>query len=74
MKRTAFYVSDSTGITAHTLGQSLLAQFEGLQIEHVIVPYVDTEDKIRDVVAKINATGSSRWCSTPSSTSASARR
>src|SRR5262245_33204757 len=55
MKRTAFYVSDSTGITAHTLGQSLLAQFEGLQVEHVIVPYVDTEEKIRDVVARIDA-------------------
>jgi len=55
MKRTAFYVSDSTGITAHTLGQSLLAQFEGVQIEHVIVPYVDTEEKIRDVVTRINA-------------------
>ena len=55
MKRTAFYVSDSTGITAHTLGQSLLAQFEGLQIEHVIVPYVDTEAKVHDVIRRINA-------------------
>jgi [pyruvate, water dikinase]-phosphate phosphotransferase / [pyruvate, water dikinase] kinase len=55
MKRTAFYVSDSTGITAHTLGQSLLAQFEGVQIEHVIVPYVDTAEKIRDLVTRINA-------------------
>lgn len=28
MKRTAFFISDGTGITAETLGQSLLAQFE----------------------------------------------
>ena len=55
MKRTAFYVSDSTGITAHTLGQSLLAQFEGLDIEHVIVPYLDSEEKVLELVNRINA-------------------
>lgn len=30
MKRTAFFISDGTGITAETLGQSLLAQFESI--------------------------------------------
>jgi [pyruvate, water dikinase]-phosphate phosphotransferase / [pyruvate, water dikinase] kinase len=55
MPRTAFYVSDSTGITAHTLGQSLLAQFEDLPIEHVTVPFVDSEEKVREAVARINA-------------------
>jgi regulator of PEP synthase PpsR (kinase-PPPase family) len=55
MKRTAFYVSDGTGITAHTVGQTLLAEFEGLEIEHLIVRYVDTEEKVRNVVGRINA-------------------
>ncbi|HTR00969.1 MAG TPA: pyruvate, water dikinase regulatory protein [Candidatus Acidoferrum sp.] len=55
MSRTAFYVSDSTGITAHTLGQSLLAQFEELQIEHVLIPFVDTEAKVDEVIGRINA-------------------
>jgi len=30
MKRSAFFISDGTGITAETLGQSLLAQFENV--------------------------------------------
>jgi regulator of PEP synthase PpsR (kinase-PPPase family) len=30
MKRSAFFISDGTGITAETLGQSLLAQFENI--------------------------------------------
>lgn len=54
MNRVAFYISDSTGITAHTLGQSLLAQFEDLQVEHILVPFVDTEAKVDEVVARIN--------------------
>jgi len=28
MNRTAFFISDGTGITAETLGEALLAQFE----------------------------------------------
>ena len=54
MSRVAFYISDSTGITAHTLGQSLLAQFEDLQVEHILVPFVDNEAKVDEVVARIN--------------------
>jgi regulator of PEP synthase PpsR (kinase-PPPase family) len=55
MSRIAFYVSDSTGITAHTLGQSLLAQFENLQIEHITVPFVDSPQKVQAVIERINA-------------------
>ncbi len=55
MSRIAFYISDSTGITAHTLGQSLLAQFEDLQIEHIIIPFVDNHDKVQSVIERINA-------------------
>lgn len=54
MKRSAFFISDSTGITAETLGQSLLAQFDNLEITRVILPYIDTPDKARAAVDRIN--------------------
>lgn len=59
MKRTAFFVSDGTGITAETLGEALLAQFEGVQFDFVRMPYVDTEERARDAVERINAAAES---------------
>lgn len=55
MKRTALFISDGTGITAETLGQSLLAQFDGVEFRYVTRPYIDTEEKARALVAEINA-------------------
>lgn len=55
MKRIAFFVSDSTGITAEVLGNSLLAQFEGLEFDKRTLPYIDTLDKAKEVVLQINA-------------------
>ena len=40
MKRTAFFISDSTGITAETLGESLLTQFENVQFERIVLPVI----------------------------------
>ncbi len=54
MKRTAFFISDGTGITAETLGNSLLSQFEGIQFRKITLPYIDTIDKARETVAQIN--------------------
>ena len=54
MKRTAFFISDGTGITSETLGRSLLAQFDRIEFEQITIPYVDNADLARDVVAKIN--------------------
>lgn len=54
MTRSAFFISDSTGITAEALGQSLLAQFD-VQFDKTVLPFVDTEEKARRAVAKINA-------------------
>lgn len=54
MTRSAFFISDSTGITAEALGQSLLAQFD-VHIEKTVLPFVDTEEKARRAVEKINA-------------------
>ncbi len=54
MKRTAFFISDGTGITAETLGNSLLSQFEAIRFEKITLPYVDTIEKARAVVERIN--------------------
>ena len=54
MKRTAFFISDGTGITAETLGQSLLAQFETISFTKLTRPYIDSVDKARAMVQQIN--------------------
>lgn len=57
MQRTAFFISDSTGITAETLGRSLLTQFQGLEFDQTTIPYVNTEEKAKEVLERINQTG-----------------
>jgi len=54
MKRTAFFISDGTGITAETLGNSLLAQFEHIEFERITIPYVDNAESAKEAVRKIN--------------------
>jgi [pyruvate, water dikinase]-phosphate phosphotransferase / [pyruvate, water dikinase] kinase len=53
-KRTAFFISDGTGITSETLGNTLLTQFGNIQFERVTCPFIDNEEKAREVVHKIN--------------------
>lgn len=55
MKRSVFFVSDGTGITAETLGRSLLAQFDSIEFEEITVPYVDTVEKAYTIVNEINS-------------------
>ncbi len=43
--RTIFFISDGTGITAETLGHSLLTQFEGVRLKQVRIPFVNTPEK-----------------------------
>ena len=52
-ERTVFFVSDGTGITAETFGNSILAQFPALP-RHVRRPFIDTEEKAHQVAAEIN--------------------
>jgi regulator of PEP synthase PpsR (kinase-PPPase family) len=52
--RTAFFVSDRTGLTAEVLGRTLLTQFEGIEIRRQTLRYIDTQEKARDAVAQIN--------------------
>jgi regulator of PEP synthase PpsR (kinase-PPPase family) len=51
--RSVFFVSDGTGITAETFGNSILAQFS-IQPRHVRRPFIDAPDKARAVVDEIN--------------------
>ena len=53
-ERTAFFLSDQTGVTAETLGHSLLTQFDGRDFRQVTLPFIDSEDKARDAVARID--------------------
>jgi regulator of PEP synthase PpsR (kinase-PPPase family) len=57
-KRTVFFVSDGTGITAEMLGHSLLTQFDGIDFHQVTLPFINTADKIRDCVETINEVAS----------------
>ncbi|WP_251453300.1 pyruvate, water dikinase regulatory protein [Microbacterium sp. Marseille-Q6648] len=52
--RAAFFVSDSTGITAETLGSALLVNFPAIRFDHHTIPFVDTEDGARRVVEQID--------------------
>ncbi|MBN9231619.1 MAG: kinase/pyrophosphorylase [Legionella sp.] len=54
MKRHVFMLSDGTGITAETLGNSLISQFDNIAFERHTIPYIDSIDKARRVIAEIN--------------------
>ncbi|MGH6781596.1 MAG: posphoenolpyruvate synthetase regulatory kinase/phosphorylase PpsR [Sphingomonadaceae bacterium] len=53
-RRTVFFVSDQTGVTAETMGHSLLTQFDSLEFRPVTLPFITTVDKAREAVAKID--------------------
>ncbi len=55
MTRTAFFISDGTGITAESLGRSLLAQFENVEIRMLTKPYIDDLEKAQALVEIIDA-------------------
>src|SRR5262245_50528557 len=51
--RTVFFISDGTGSTAETVGNSLLKQF-AITPRHVRMPFIDTVDKAHHAVREIN--------------------
>ena len=53
-RRTVFFVSDGTGITVEMLGHSLLTQFDGIEFDQMTVPFIDSVDKARTCVTRIN--------------------
>ncbi len=55
-KRTVFFVSDQTGITAETMGRSLLTQFEGIDFRMITMPFISNAEGAADAVRRINLT------------------
>ncbi|MFE7631975.1 pyruvate, water dikinase regulatory protein [Kocuria sp. NPDC057446] len=51
----AFFLSDSTGITAETLGNTLLTQFPAQHVERHTVPFVITVERARQIAHRIDA-------------------
>jgi regulator of PEP synthase PpsR (kinase-PPPase family) len=51
--RTAFFISDGTGITAETFANAILAQFE-IKPHRIRLPFIDSADKAHNAVRQIN--------------------
>lgn len=47
-RRNVFFISDGTGITAETLGHSLLVQFEGMSFTQEKLPFIDSVAKAEE--------------------------
>ena len=56
-RRTVFFLSDRTGITAEMLGNSLLSQFEDIAFRRITVPFVDSPAKVEEAIRLVNETG-----------------
>jgi hypothetical protein len=56
-RRTAFFISDRTGITVEMLGNSLLTQFDKVEFRRITLPFVDNLDKIHNALGQIEAAG-----------------
>src|SRR5579862_5216945 len=54
--RTVFFVSDHSGVTAETMGHSLLSQFEGITFRAVTLPFISTLARAEEALQRINAT------------------
>ena len=55
-KRTVFFLSDRTGITAEMLGNSLLTQFDTFEFLRVTIPFVDSPERVAEAVRQVNET------------------
>ena len=50
-----FFLSDSTGISAETMGNALLIQFPDLRFERHLIPFISSVEEARRVVAVLDA-------------------
>jgi regulator of PEP synthase PpsR (kinase-PPPase family) len=55
--RPVFYVSDGTGITAETIGHSVLTQFTETHFDTTRISFVDSLERAQDTVARIRDAG-----------------
>lgn len=49
-----FFLSDSTGISAETMGNALLIQFPDLRFDRTVIPFISTVEEAREVVAQLD--------------------
>ena len=54
--RTVFFISDHSGVTAETMGHSLLSQFEGISFRAVTLPFISIDGEAAEALQRINAT------------------
>jgi regulator of PEP synthase PpsR (kinase-PPPase family) len=54
LQRSVFIISDGTGLTAESLANSLLTQFEDIDFERQTIPYLDTLEKAAAFVLEVN--------------------
>ena len=54
-RRTAFFISDRTGITVEMLGNSLLTQFDVVEFRRITLPFIDNIDKAQEALNQIKA-------------------
>ena len=50
-----FFLSDSTGISAETMGNALLIQFPDVRFERTLIPFISSIEEAREVVARLDA-------------------
>jgi regulator of PEP synthase PpsR (kinase-PPPase family) len=50
-----FFLSDSTGISAETMGNALLLQFPDLTFDRTLIPFIASVEQAREVVAQLDA-------------------
>jgi len=54
VQRAVFFVSDGTGITAETIGRSILTQFDAVELDTYRIPFVRGVDEAWRAVERIN--------------------
>lgn len=54
LQRSVFFLSDRTGITAETLGHSLLTQFDGIEWKKHYASFLDSAAKVQEIIDRIN--------------------
>jgi hypothetical protein len=51
-----FFLSDSTGISAETMGNALLIQFPDLRFDRTVIPFISSVAEASEVVARLDRT------------------
>ncbi|NYG59572.1 hypothetical protein BJ980_002495 [Nocardioides daedukensis] len=49
-----FFLSDSTGISAETMGNALLIQFPDLRFNRTVIPFIASVEEAREVVVRLD--------------------